>query len=193
MTLDETYQLGYILKTHGLRGHVAAHFDVDDVADYLKLKTVYLTLPGAPTKLVEHKVEKVQPQSGNRVLLKLRGIERIEEAEPLRGSQLYLPLAALPELEDDQFYFHDVIGFTVVDANLGELGTVENFYELPQQDMLAMRYQGQEVLIPVVDALVSHADHEKKQVHVNLPEGLLDVYLKPSSRDKDEPDEFDEP
>jgi 16S rRNA processing protein RimM len=192
MTLDETYQLGYILKTHGLRGHVAAHFDVDDVADYLKLKTVYLALPGAPNKLVEHKVEKVQPQSGNKVLLKLRGIERIEEAEPLRGSQLYLPLAALPELEDDQFYFHDVIGFTVVDANLGELGTVENFYELPQQDMLAMRYQGQEVLIPVVDALVSHADHAQKQVHVNLPEGLLDVYLKPSSRDKDEPDEFDE-
>ncbi|MBD2724229.1 ribosome maturation factor RimM [Hymenobacter armeniacus] len=192
MTLDETYQLGYILKTHGLRGHVAAHFDVDDVDDYLKLKTVYLALPAAPAKLVEHKVEKVQPQSGNRVLLKLRGIDRIEEAEPLRGSQLYLPLAELPELEDDQFYFHDVIGFTVVDETLGELGTVENFYELPQQDMLAMRYQGQEVLIPVVDELVSHADHEKKQVHVNLPEGLLDVYLKPSSRDKDEPDEFDE-
>ncbi|MBF9142040.1 ribosome maturation factor RimM [Hymenobacter properus] len=192
MTLDETYQLGYILKTHGLRGHVAAHFDVDDVADYLKLKKVYLALPAAPTKLVEHKVEKVQSQSGNRVLLKLHGIDRIEEAEPLRGSQLYLPLAELPELEDDQFYFHDVIGFTVVDENLGELGTVENFYELPQQDMLAMRYQGQEVLIPVVDELVSHADHEKKQVHVKLPEGLLDVYLKPSSRDKDEPDEFDE-
>lgn len=186
MTLDETYQLGYLLKTHGLRGHLAAHFDVDDVADYLKLKKVYLTLPAAPTKLLEHKVEKVQPQSGNRVLLKLRGIDRIEEAEPLRGAQLYLPLAELPELEDDQFYFHDVIGFTVVDANLGELGTVENFYELPQQDMLAMRYQGQEVLIPVVDQLVSHADHAKKQVHVNLPEGLLDVYLKPSSRDKDE-------
>ena len=186
MTLDETFQLGYILKTHGLRGHVAAHFDVDNVAAYQKLKTVFLALPGAPTKLVEHPIEKVQPQPGGRVLLKLRGIDRIEEAETLRGAQLYLPLAELPKLEDDQFYFHDVIGFTVVDQNLGELGTVENFYELPQQDMLAMRYQGHEVLIPVVDELVSHADHEKKQVYVNLPEGLLDVYLNPSSRDKDE-------
>lgn len=192
MTLDETYQLGYVLKTHGLRGHLAAHFDVDDVAAYTKLKTVYLAFPSAPAKLAEHKVEKVQPQSGGRVLLKLRGIDRIEEAEPLRGAQLYLPLAELPALADDQFYFHDVIGFTVVDANLGELGTVENFYELPQQDMLAMRYQGQEVLIPVVDEIVTRADHATKQVHVNLPEGLLDVYLQPSSRDKDEPDEFDE-
>lgn len=192
MTLDETYQLGYLLKTHGLRGQLVAHFDVDDVAAYTKLKTVYLTLAGAPTELVEHKVEKVQPQAGSRVLLKLRGIDRIEEAEPLRGSQLHLPLAALPELADDQFYFHDVIGFTVVDAQMGPLGTVENFYELPQQDMLAMRYQGQEVLIPVVDELVTHANHTKQEIYVNLPDGLLDVYLKPSSRDKDEPDEFDE-
>ena len=189
MTLDETYQLGYLIKTHGLRGHLVAHFDVDDVAAYIKLKTVYLTLAGAPTKLVEHHIEKVQPQSGNKVLLKLRGIDRIEEAEPLRGSQLHLPLAALPELEEDQFYFHDVIGFTVIDENLGPLGSVENFYELPQQDMLAMRYQGQEVLIPVVDELVSHANQEKKEIYVNLPDGLLDVYLKPSTRQQDEANE----
>ena len=189
MTLDETYQLGYIIKTHGLRGHVVAHFDVDDATAYQKLKTVYLALAATPTKLVEHAVEKVQPQPGAKVLLKLRGIDRIEDAELLRGSGLHLPLTELPELAADQFYFHDVIGFTVVDENLGELGTVENFYELPQQDMLAMRYQGQEVLIPVVDELVSHADKEKKQIYVNLPDGLLDVYLKPSSRDRDEPDE----
>ncbi|MDB5269219.1 MAG: ribosome maturation factor RimM [Hymenobacter sp.] len=189
MTLDETYQLGYLIKTHGLRGHLVAHFDVDDVSAYTKLKTVYLTLAGAPTKLVEHQIEKVQPQSGNKVLIKLRGIERIEEAEPLRGSQLHLPLAALPELEEDQFYFHDVIGFTVVDENLGNLGTVENFYELPQQDMLAMRYQSQEVLIPVVHELISHADHAKREIYVNLPDGLLDVYLKPSTRQQDEADE----
>ncbi|WP_310393994.1 ribosome maturation factor RimM [Hymenobacter sp.] len=186
MLLDDTYQLGYIIKTHGLRGHVVAHFDVDDAAAYTKLKTVYLALAGAPTKLVAHHVEKVQPQAGTRVLLKLRGIERIEEAEPLRGAQLHLPLTELPALDEGQFYFHDVIGFTVVDENLGELGLVENFYELPQQDMLAMRYQGQEVLIPVVDELVSHADMVKKQIYVALPEGLLDIYLKPSSREQDE-------
>jgi len=186
MTLDETYQLGYFIKTHGLRGHLVAHFDVDDTAAYTKLKTVYLTLASAPNKLVAHEVEKVQPQANNRVLLKLRGIDRIEEAEPLRGAQLHLPLTQLPELNDDQFYFHDVIGFTVVDETLGELGTVENFYELPQQDMLAMRYQGQEVLIPVVDELVSHADQEKKEIYVNLPEGLLDIYLKPTTRQQDE-------
>ena len=192
MTVDDCFELGYLLKPHGLRGAIVANFDVDDPAAYHKLKTVYLALPTMPAKLVAHAVQRVQPQAGKKVLLTFQGIERIEDAEPLRGSKLYLPLSELPKLDDDQFYFHDVIGFTVVDETLGELGIVENFYELPQQDVLAMRYQGQEVLIPVVDELVSHADLEERKIFVDLPEGLLDIYLKPTSRDQDEPDEFDE-
>ena len=181
MLLDETYQLGYIVKTHGLRGHVAAEFDVDDPTAYKKLRTVYLSFPAAPAKLQEHAVEKLQFQHGTRVLLKLKGIDRIEEAEPLRGAKLWLPLSELPELGDAQFYFHDVIGFQVIDEKEGALGVVENFYEFPQQDVLAMRYKGQEVLLPVVDELVSHADMEAKQLFVNMPEGLLDIYMNPSA------------
>lgn len=192
MTLDDCYQLGSIGKPHGLKGFVVAFLDVDDLDAYRKVKSVLLEMPAAPGKLVPYEVEKLQPQAENRVLLKLRGIERIEEAEPLRNAKLYRPLQELPALEADQFYFHDVIGYTVVDEQLGELGTVEAFYELPRQDLLAMRYKGQEVLIPVVDELVSHADETTRQLHVNLPEGLLDVYLLPASRERDEPDEFDE-
>ena len=189
MLPDETYQLGTIIKPHGLRGFVAADFDVDDPAAYQKLKTVYLALPGAPAQLVAHAVEKVQPQSGTRVLLKLRGIERIEEAEPLRNAALHLPLEALPALDDDQFYYHDVIGFAVIDEVLGTLGVVENFYELPQQDMLAMRYRGHEVLVPVVDEIVLRADLDARQVFVRLPDGLLDIYLAPTTRQQDEDEE----
>ncbi|MDF7813413.1 ribosome maturation factor RimM [Hymenobacter sp. YC55] len=193
MTLDDCYLLGSIGKPHGLKGFVMAFLDVDDLDAYRKVKSVLLEMPTAPGKLTAYDVEKLQPQAENRVLLKLKGIERIEDAEPLRNAKLYRPLEALPQLEEDQFYFHDVIGFTVVDEQLGELGVVETFYELPQQDLLAMRYKGQEVLIPVVDELISRADQEGKKLYVQLPEGLLDVYLTPPSRERDEPDEFDEP
>jgi 16S rRNA processing protein RimM len=189
MTLDDYYQLGSIGKPHGLKGFVVAFLDVDNPEAYRKLKSVLLEMPTAPGKLVAYDVEKLQPQTNERALLKLKGIDRIEEAEPLRNAKLYRPLQELPKLEDDQFYFHDVIGYTVLDEKLGALGTVETFYELPQQDVLAMRYKGQEVLIPVVDELVSHADQATRTLHVTLPEGLLDVYLLPSSREQDEPDE----
>ncbi|TDN40506.1 16S rRNA processing protein RimM [Hymenobacter sp. UV11] len=181
MTLDECFELGFIVKPHALKGQMTAQLDVDNAATYDKLKTVYLALATAPTKLTAYQVERVNPQVGQRVLLKLRGIERIEEAEPLRGAKLWLPLSELPELQEHQFYFHDVIGFQVIDEKEGALGVVENFYELPQQDVLAMRYKGQEVLLPVVDELVSHADMEAKQLFVNMPEGLLDIYLNPGA------------
>lgn len=193
MTLDDCYELGSVVKPHGLKGFVVAAFDVDNLNDYRKLTSVLLELPTAPGKLVEYGVEKLQPQSDERALLKLKGINRIEEAEPLRNAKLWRPLAELPTLQDAQFYFHDVIGYTVVDEQLGELGVVETFYELPQQDVLAMRYQGQEVLVPVVDELILHADQAAQKLHVRLPEGLLDVYLTPPSRERDEPDEFVEP
>ncbi|WP_375435634.1 ribosome maturation factor RimM [uncultured Hymenobacter sp.] len=192
MTLDDCYLLGSIGKPHGLKGFVMAFLDVDDLDAYRKVKSVLVEMPATPGKLTTYEVEKLQPQAENRALLKLKGIDRIEEAEPLRNAKLYRPLEELPKLEEDQFYFHDVIGYTVVDEQLGELGVVETFYELPQQDLLAMRYKGQEVLIPVVDELISHADQVGKKLHVQLPEGLLDVYLTPPSRERDEPDEFDE-
>ncbi|WP_022822423.1 ribosome maturation factor RimM [Hymenobacter norwichensis] len=192
MTLDDCYLLGSIGKPHGLKGFVIAFLDVDDLDAYRKVKSVLLEMPATPGKLIAYDVEKLQPQAENRVMLKLKGINRIEEAEILRNAKLYRPLAELPKLADDQFYFHDVVGYTVVDSELGELGTVETFYELPQQDVLAMRYKGQEVLIPVVDELITRADQEAKKLYVALPEGLLDVYLTPASRERDEPDEFDE-
>ena len=181
MTLDECFELGFLVKPHGLKGQLVAELDVDDAAAYDDLKTVYLALPTAPERLAAYGVERLSPQGGLRVLLKLRGINRIEEAEPLRNAKLWLPLSELPELDDRQFYFHEVIGFQVIDAAEGPLGVVENFYELPQQDVLAMRHQGQEVLIPVVDELVTHADMEARQLFVNLHEGLLDIYLNPGA------------
>ncbi|GAA4375766.1 ribosome maturation factor RimM [Hymenobacter koreensis] len=189
MTLDESYELGYVVKTHGLRGQVVAEFDVDDVEEYLDVEEVYVERPVGSGKLYKFEVERLSQQAGTRVLLKLKNVDRIEDAELLRGLKLFRPLDELPELEEDQFYFHDVVGFTVVDANLGKLGEVEAFYELPEQDLLAMRYQGQEVLIPVVDELVQHADEDAKELYVTLPDGLLEIYLSPSSRERDEADE----
>lgn len=177
MNVDDCYLLGSLGKPHGLKGFVVAFMEVDDLDAYRKVKTVWLEMPTAPGQLTTYEVEKLQPHAENRALLKLKGIDRIEEAEPLRNAKLYRPLQELPALADDQFYFHDVIGYTVVDAELGELGTVEMFYELPQQDVMAMRYKEREVLIPVVDELVTRADAAAKKLYVNLPTGLLDVYL----------------
>jgi 16S rRNA processing protein RimM len=183
MTIEECFQLGYVVRTHGMKGQVIAFFDVDFPEDYEDLKSLFLLLGG---RLVPFFVERVELQANSKGILKFEDLNTLEEAERLKGVELYLPLASLPELDEDQFYFHEVVGYTVVDEALGELGTVKAFYDMEYQDLLAMDYQGHEVLIPVQDEIVLHADKEARVLHVNLPEGLVEVYTFPSGPDPEQ-------
>ncbi|WP_242926875.1 ribosome maturation factor RimM [Pontibacter vulgaris] len=187
MNIDDCFQLGYIVKTHGTRGQVVAFFDVDYPEDYDDLESVFLEQGG---RLIPFFIDDMEPQQKGRFIIHFEDIKTMEQAEKLRNTALYLPLNELPELEEDQFYFHEVIGYKVVDANHGELGTVKEFYDMPQQQLMAMEYMGQEMLIPVIDEILLRADHEAKVLHVQLPEGLLEVYTQPTA--PEEADDQDE-
>ncbi|MEH0157859.1 ribosome maturation factor RimM [Limibacter armeniacum] len=173
MTKDDCFELGYITKTHGLDGEVLFFLDVNDPTAYNELDTVFIEERG---QLVPYFIESMVTHK-DRFIVKLEDIDALEAAETLRGAQLFLPLAVLPELEDGQFYYHEVIGYTVVDQQQGKLGTVKNVYTNAAQDIINMSYKGKEVLIPVTDDIVIRANHDTKELEVNLPEGLVDVYM----------------
>ncbi len=176
MRVDDGYQLGYISKTHGLQGEVNIYLDVDFPENYQNLESVFVAFKESPQTLIPFFIEAFS-LSGNRAIVKFEDVDSLEAAERFKEAQLYLPLALLPKLPKGQFYFHDIIGFTVIDQNLGTLGAVTDVYALPAQDMIAMQYQAKEILIPMSDDIVLSADMEKQELQVNLPEGLLDVYL----------------
>jgi 16S rRNA processing protein RimM len=183
MNIDACYQLGYIVRTHGVKGQVVAFFDVDYPEDYEELESVFLQISG---KLVPFFIDALDIQPNGRIIIKFEDVDSIVEAEKLKNIPLFLPLDQLPELDEDQFYFHDVIGYTVVDEQLGELGTIREIYEMPYQDLMAMDYQGVEVLIPVQDELILRADKAARKLYVNLPEGLVDIYTNPKGPEADE-------
>lgn len=187
MNIDDCFQLGYIVKTHGTKGQVVAFFDVDYPEDYEELESVFLEQKG---RLVPFFIALMEPLQKGRFIIRFEDINTIEQAETLRNTAIYLPLDELPELEEDQFYFHEVIGYQVIDQNHGPLGIVKDFYDMPQQQLMAMEYHNQEMLVPVMDEIVLRADHEAKQLHVKLPEGLLEVYTQPAS--PEEADDLDE-
>ncbi len=183
MKLDDCFELGYIVKTHGVKGQVVAFFDVDFPEDYEELESVFLLMAG---KLVPFFIERIEPQAGAKFILKFEDLNTIAEAEKLKSTTLYLPLSELPELDEDQFYFHETVGYMVVDEEKGELGTVTEFFAMPNQDLMAMQYEGHEVLIPVSDGIILKTDKEAKKIFVKLPEGLLEVYTQPTNRHEEE-------
>ncbi len=172
MRVDDCYQLGYVIKTHGLRGEVQLFLDVDDPSEYTELESMFVMQKQA---LVPFFLEYIQV-SGKKAIGKFEDIDSIESASELVACEIYLPLNNLPELEEGQYYFHQLVGMTMMEGDK-EIGKVLEVYEASAQNLISVDHQGKEVLVPILDEIIQKVDREKKEVQVKLPEGLLDIYL----------------
>jgi 16S rRNA processing protein RimM len=173
MLKRDCFELGVIQKLHGIEGQMVALLDVDDASKYQKLDAVFVELK---SQLVPYLIKSIKVQ-GKHIHLRLDEVDSVEKATLLRGAKLFLPLDKLPVLKNpNKFYYHEIIGFKVIDKDLGELGEVEDVFGMAHQDLIAMDYNGEEVLIPVLDNIVLTVDRKLKHLHVHLPEGLLDIY-----------------
>lgn len=172
MLLSDCFQLGVITKTHGTKGDLQIWIDSDDPEHYRKLESVLLL---QNNELVPFFLERWQI-SASKAIAHFEGIDSIEQAAKLIKTEVFLPESFLPELDEGQFFFHDLVGMVAFDHG-SELGPVTNVYNLPGHDVLAIDLKGKEALVPLSDEIVKKVDTKKKQVHLDLPEGLLDIYL----------------
>ena len=174
MEKSECYILGKITKTHALKGEATIFLDVDIPENYKKVKTIYLDLNH---QLQAFPVERIRI-TGKKSIIKLEGIDSIEDAEKIVNTEVYLPLSSLPRLKGKQFYYHDVIGFDVFDRNENRtIGSLRAIYESTGQDLFAVDADQKEILIPIVDSFIEQISFNDKRIELSLPEGLLDVYL----------------
>ncbi|MEQ8906350.1 ribosome maturation factor RimM [Ekhidna sp.] len=176
MRQDDCYQLGEVIKTHGLNGEVSISLEVDFPNEYQNLESVFLEQSG---KLVPFFIDTIQVNN-NKALVKFEDIDSLDQAKALVKAKLYLPLSLLPDLEDGQYYFHDLAGCEVFEENQ-LIGVAKEVIDLNGNQLLSVDVNGKEVLIPLKDEILLSADIKARKIIVNLPEGLLDVYLKEDS------------
>jgi len=173
MKVDDCFLLGNIIRPHGMKGEVSAILDVDDPAYYQNLESVFVDVDG---KLVPFFIEKLSPNK-ELAIIKFEDIDTIDHTERVMGCPMYLPLSALPPLPEGKFYFHEIIGFQVIDKVEGIIGPIKEVYQITQQDILSVDHQGSEVLIPLHDDFIVKVDKPNREMHLDLPAGLLKVYL----------------
>ena len=173
MDKKDFYYLGKITKLFGYKGEVIFFFDVDDITEYQGLDAVFIDVNG---DLVPFIIEKLRLHQGNTAVVRIQDVNTIEEAQHMVNAELYLPLSTLPKLEGKKFYYHEIIGYTVVDANAGRIGVVEEVNDQTAQALLVIKDGYKEVLFPIVDELIDKLDRKEKIIYVRFPEGLLDLY-----------------
>jgi len=174
MNKKDFYFIGKITKASGYKGDLMFFFDVDDIIPYKDLQAVFIDLSD---ELVPFAIKKIQFKNARLAVTKLEDVDSEEQAVALIGCDLYLPLSFLPPLTGNQFYFHEVGGFAVTDANYGTVGVIDHILDQTNQPIFVIRRDEREILIPATDEIIKKVDRQKKTIEVETPEGLIDLYL----------------
>ncbi|GGL91204.1 ribosome maturation factor RimM [Deinococcus aerolatus] len=174
----EITRLGHFLGPHGVQGGVKVYV-LGDAAQFRTLRRVYVEGRGW-LKVVR------TTQLAPGVALQLAGLSTREGAEALRGLNVYAADDELPTPEDGVYYFHELRGLTLSDAQGTELGTVKDVLDAGHQDLLVVTHDGGEALLPLQAPYVTvHLNARRRPQSLSLtadaPEGLLG--------EADEPDE----
>ena len=174
MEKEQCFNLGSVSKIQGIKGKLIFRLEVDFPEDYSKLESVYIE---KNRKLIPFFIEEIEILPKGFARVKLEDVDSDESASALVKGELYLPLEQLPELEEDQFYFHEIIGFSVIDSEKGNIGTVLEYLDIPVNPQLAVDFKGHEILVPISSHFYRGIDKNKKEIYVSLPPGLVEVNL----------------
>lgn len=166
----ELFHLGVVVGTHGLRGDLKVRPLQTDSRSLLAASEVFLRSPAGT--VLSYEPIRTLPQKGN-VLMRLRGFETIELAQPLVGCDVLMRYVDLPELENDEFYWYELKGLRVIDRTLGDLGVLDDLLVTGAHDIYVVHGRFGEVMIPAVSQFIDKIDREAGQLLVDLPEGLV--------------------
>lgn len=174
MNKTDCFFVGKIVKKYSFKGELLVKLDTDEPEIYEDMESVFVELRN---NLVPFFIESSQLHKSELLRVKFEDVDSEADADSLLKCDLYLPLEFLPKLEDDKFYFHEVIGFTVEDVNFGTVGIVKSINDSTAQALFEIDRDGIEILIPMNDAFIKEVDKKKKVITVETPEGLIELYL----------------
>jgi 16S rRNA processing protein RimM len=174
MRKEDCFYLGKIAKKFSFKGELLIYLDTDEPELYEDMESVFVEFN---KNLIPFFIENSSLHKGDFLRVQFEDVTNEEEADKLLGSDIYLPLAMLPKLEGNKFYFHEVIGFEIEDERLGVFGVIASINDSSAQPLFEVLNGSVELLIPMIDQFLVKIDRENKKVVMNLPEGLVEMYL----------------
>ncbi len=171
--MDQYFSIGQIVATFGLNGEVVLKHNLGKKTSLKGLEVLFIE--EAKDKFIPYFINAAKIKNEAEVYISVDGIINKESAKKITAKKVWL-------LEDD---FHkqagktapiSLIGYMMIDGK-NELGNVLEVIEQPLQILCRLDIEGKEVLIPLHEETIRSIDHKKKRVVVELPEGLLEVYL----------------
>ena len=169
--MEKYLEIGQIVNTFGIKGQVKIVPFTDDITRYDELKEIYVE---KKNELKLFQIEQVNYKK-NMVILKLKGIETVEEAEKLRNCYLKIDRKDAKELPKDTYFIVDLLGLDVYTDEGKLLGKVDDIYNAGSSDIYVIKDElGKQILLPAIKDVLKEVDLENQKIIVHLIKGLVD-------------------
>jgi len=160
MTLKDCFYIGTIVSKFSFKGEVLIKLDSDDPEMYEEMESVFIALGN---NLVPFFIERSSLHKSDLLRVKFEEVDTEADADALLKHKIYLPLSALPPLTGNQFYYHEVIGFTVEDTQYGYVGKITAVNDNTFQALFEIEDEAVDELLELVenntDALKTACSH----------------------------------
>ena len=164
-------EIGQIVNTFGIKGEVKVKPFTDDIKRFDKLKKINIE---QKNNKKEYEIENIKYHK-DMVILKLKGIDQIEQAELLRNSYLKIDRNEEEPLEENTYYIVDLLGLSVYTEEDVLLGILDDIYNTGSNDIYVVKDSlGKQTLLPAIQDVIKEIDIENQKIIVHLMKGLLD-------------------
>ena len=165
--------IGKLIGPHGLQGELLLQHQLGKRSTLSGVKAIFIE--GKKGEFLPWFIEKAQARNEEESLLKLEGISTKEQAQKLARKPVWLAEADF-EKQAAKTAPIKLLGYQIVE-NEQVLGEILELIEQPHQILCRLQINNKDVYIPLHEDSLQHIDHKKRIVEVELPEGLLDIYL----------------
>ena len=174
MRKEDCFYLGKIAKKFSFKGEVLAYLDTDQPELYENLESVFVEFN---KNLVPFFIVSSSLHKNDFLRIRFEDMNTEEDADAIMNCPIYLPISMLPKLSGNKFYFHEVIGFEIEDKRVGVFGKIVSINDTTAQPLFEVENGAVQLLIPMIDQFLVKVDRPNKKVLMDLPEGLIEMYL----------------
>ena len=168
--MENFLEIGQIVNSYGLKGQMKIVPFTDDITRYSDLKTIYIEMN---KQLKEFKIEQVKYHKNN-VLIKLEGIDDINDTEQFKNCYVKVDRKNAVELPEDSYFIVDLLGLEVFTEDNNLLGKIVDVFPTGSNDVYVVKNElGKQILLPAIGEVIKNVDIPNKKMVVNLIKGLV--------------------
>ena len=164
--------IGRVIKLHGIKGKLKLQYFGEDPGEFLRYREVAIEDPTGRCQTYE--VQEAVPQPP-RIILKLKGIDHVEDAQPLIRREVFIQREVLPGLEENEYYWADLLGMVVETEGGKKIGTVKEIFPTGAHDVFVVEGKRGEILLPATEEVIRKIDPQRRVMEVQWMEGLWEA------------------